>query len=44
MNMNKPSPKCFAEFFVGIGLMSMGLEKAGWRTSFANDNALDKCS
>lgn len=27
----------FAEFFAGIGLMRMGLEKAGWQIKFAND-------
>ncbi len=42
MNVNKPSPKCFAEFFAGIGLMRMGLERAGWRTAFANDIDEDK--
>lgn len=26
-----------AEFFAGIGLMRMGLEKAGWRVVYAND-------
>ena len=26
-----------AEFFAGIGLMRMGLERAGWRVTFAND-------
>ncbi len=26
-----------AEFFAGIGLMRLGLERAGWRTTFAND-------
>lgn len=30
-------PKTCAEFFAGIGLMRMGLEKAGWQVSFAND-------
>jgi len=30
-------PKSFAEFFAGIGLMRMGLEKAGWCVAFAND-------
>jgi DNA (cytosine-5)-methyltransferase 1 len=30
-------PKTFAEFFAGIGLMRMGLEKAGWEIAFAND-------
>ena len=32
----------FAEFFAGIGLMRMGLEKEGWRAAFANDIARDK--
>lgn len=27
----------FAEFFGGIGLMRIGLERAGWRIAFAND-------
>jgi DNA (cytosine-5)-methyltransferase 1 len=27
----------FAEFFAGIGLMRLGLEKAGWEIAFAND-------
>lgn len=26
-----------AEFFAGIGLMRMGLERSGWRVVFAND-------
>ncbi len=34
--------KTFAEFFAGIGLMRMGLEKEGWRAVFANDIAPDK--
>ncbi len=29
--------KAFAEFFAGIGLMRLGLEKAGWQIAFAND-------
>jgi DNA (cytosine-5)-methyltransferase 1 len=29
--------KTFLEFFAGIGLMRMGLEKYGWKTLFAND-------
>jgi len=29
--------KTFAEFFAGIGLMRMGLEKNGWSIAFAND-------
>lgn len=32
----------FAEFFAGIGLMRIGLERAGWRTEFANDTDEDK--
>ena len=27
----------FAEFFAGIGLMRLGLERAGWKIRFAND-------
>lgn len=34
--------KSFAEFFAGIGLMRMGLERAGWRAAFANDIEEDK--
>ena len=26
-----------AEYFVGIGLMRLGLDQSGWRTVFAND-------
>jgi DNA (cytosine-5)-methyltransferase 1 len=29
--------KTFAEFFAGIGLMRMGLERMGWTVAFAND-------
>jgi DNA (cytosine-5)-methyltransferase 1 len=32
----------FAEFFAGIGLMRMGLEREGWKAVFANDIAQDK--
>lgn len=32
----------FAEFFAGIGLMRMGLEKKGWQIVFANDIDEDK--
>ncbi len=31
------SPKMFAEFFAGIGLMRIGLEREGWQIVFAND-------
>jgi DNA (cytosine-5)-methyltransferase 1 len=34
--------KTFAEFFAGIGLMRMGLEKEGWTIAYANDIAADK--
>jgi DNA (cytosine-5)-methyltransferase 1 len=33
-----------AEFFSGIGLVRMGLERAGWSVVFANDIDPDKCS
>lgn len=42
-NGPKPTPlsllprKSFAEFFAGVGLMRMGLEREGWFTEFAND-------
>src|SRR5271154_4943486 len=42
MNVNKSSGKCFAEFFAGIGLMRIGLERAGWKIAFANDIDEDK--
>jgi len=29
--------KTFLEFFAGIGLMRMGLERGGWKINFAND-------
>lgn len=32
----------FAEFFAGIGLMRLGLERAGWECAFANDIDADK--
>lgn len=35
--------KTFAEFFSGIGLMRIGLEKQGWVISFANDIDQQKC-
>jgi DNA (cytosine-5)-methyltransferase 1 len=31
-----------AEFFAGIGLMRLGLERQGWKVAFANDIAEDK--
>lgn len=35
--MTKPA-KTFAEFFAGIGLVRLGLERAGWSCVYANDN------
>jgi DNA (cytosine-5)-methyltransferase 1 len=40
--MNNKAEKTFGEFFAGIGLMRIGLERAGWRISFANDIDDDK--
>lgn len=40
--MNIPLGKTFGEFFAGIGLMRVGLERAGWRVVFANDIEEDK--
>lgn len=34
--------KIFAEFFAGIGLMRVALEKEGWQIAFANDIDPDK--
>lgn len=42
-NGSRPNPvsiapqKTFAEFFAGIGLVRMGLERQGWSIAFAND-------
>ena len=43
VSINTATGKTFAEFFAGIGLMRMGLERAGWRVAFANDIDEDKC-
>jgi DNA (cytosine-5)-methyltransferase 1 len=40
--MNQPKKRAFAEFFAGIGLMRLGLERAGWSVAFANDIDEDK--
>ncbi len=34
----------FAEFFAGIGLVRVGLGRAGWRCVYANDNDPDKAA
>lgn len=36
-NHNGFHPKAVAEFFAGIGLIRLGLERAGWQIAFAND-------
>ena len=35
--MSNTQQRTFLEFFAGIGLMRIGLERAGWRVVFAND-------
>jgi DNA (cytosine-5)-methyltransferase 1 len=40
--MSEPLEKTFAEFFAGIGLMRIGLERGSWRIVFANDIDEDK--
>jgi DNA (cytosine-5)-methyltransferase 1 len=42
MIMNGKPKKYFAEFFAGIGLMRIGLQRAGWHIVFANDIDEDK--
>jgi DNA (cytosine-5)-methyltransferase 1 len=39
---SSPAQKNIAEFFAGIGLMRMGLKRAGWQIGFANDIDEDK--
>jgi DNA (cytosine-5)-methyltransferase 1 len=34
--------RTFAEFFAGIGLMRIGLERGGWRIAYANDICPEK--
>jgi DNA (cytosine-5)-methyltransferase 1 len=40
--MFEPLKKTFAEFFAGIGLMRIGLERGGWSIALANDIEEDK--
>jgi len=42
IDMDFLQEKNFAEFFAGIGLMRIGLERAGWKVAFANDIDEDK--
>ncbi len=51
MSINEAEPlrsaaplKTVAEFFSGIGLMRMGLERQGWEVVFANDIDEQKCA
>lgn len=37
-----PPKRTFAEFFAGVGLMRIGLERRGWKIAFANDICPDK--
>lgn len=42
LQMGDVNKMTFAEFFAGIGLMRIGLERVGWRVAFANDIDEDK--
>ena len=42
INLSLPQQRTFAEFFAGIGLMRLGLERQGWKIAFANDICQDK--
>lgn len=42
INLPLSQQHTFAEFFAGIGLMRLGLERQGWKIAFANDICQDK--
>jgi DNA (cytosine-5)-methyltransferase 1 len=42
INLPLPQLRTFAEFFAGVGLMRIGLERRGWKIAFANDICGDK--
>ena len=42
INLPALPQRTFAEFFAGVGLMRVGLERAGWKIAFANDICEDK--
>lgn len=42
INMPVPRQRTFAEFFAGVGLMRIGLERRGWKIAFSNDICKDK--
>ena len=42
IDLPRPVERKFAEFFAGVGLMRIGLERAGWSIAFANDICPDK--
>ncbi len=39
---NEPASRQFLEFFAGIGLVRVGLERSGWSIAYANDIDPDK--
>lgn len=42
MELPVPPKRTFAEFFAGVGLMRIGLERQGWKIAFANDICPEK--
>ncbi len=42
INLPLAQQRTFAEFFAGVGLMRIGLERRGWKIAFANDICSDK--
>ncbi len=44
LKQTKNKEKTVADFFAGIGLVTMGLEKAGWKTVYALDYEKDKAT
>ena len=42
INLPLRQQRTFAEFFAGVGLMRIGLERRGWKIAFANDICTDK--
>jgi DNA (cytosine-5)-methyltransferase 1 len=42
INLPLRQQRTFAEFFAGVGLMRLGLERQGWKIAFANDICTDK--
>lgn len=42
INLPLRQQRTFAEFFAGVGLMRLGLERQGWKIAFANDICTNK--